>query len=51
MFAEDKELTNDALNQFLDPLGDFPKECICGGTIMPIYDENPHFGSFCDKCD
>lgn len=36
---------------FPDPLGDFPKKCICGGAIWPIYDDNPHFGSFCDKCD
>lgn len=37
--------------QYPDPLGDFPKECICGGKIWPLYDDNPHAGSCCDKCD
>lgn len=51
MFAEDKNLEESVPEEVLNPIGDFPKECICGGRIWPIYDDNPHFGSFCDKCD
>ncbi|MED3677077.1 MULTISPECIES: hypothetical protein [Bacillus amyloliquefaciens group] len=51
MTTEDKELEIYVSEEVLDPLSDFPKECVCGGTIFPIYDDNPHFGSFCDKCD
>lgn len=36
---------------FPDPLGEFPKECVCGGKIWPIYEDNPHAGSYCTICD
>lgn len=39
------------VEEVLDPLADFPKECICGGQILPIHDDNPHFGSYCTKCE
>lgn len=50
MFDADRELDIYVPEQTLDPLADFPKECVCGGKIWPIYDDNPHYGSFCDKC-
>ena len=30
---------------------DAPVECICGGIIVPIYDNNPHAGTICHSCD
>ena len=54
--GNEREQFKEALEEYVptevsDPLDAFHKECICGGTIMPIYDDNPHFGSVCNKCD
>lgn len=35
----------------MDEEGFYSGECECGGTVLPMYDEQPFLVLFCRKCD